>query len=80
MFELDERSAANAALGNDGVRGHPEIPRDVRDEHRLIFEAALARDIPNVAQLSAVHIRRTSDLVREVLGLLTRSRVSRGRL
>jgi GntR family carbon starvation induced transcriptional regulator len=46
---------------------HPEIPRDVRDEHRLIFEAALARDIPSVTQLSAVHIQRTSDLVRELL-------------
>jgi GntR family carbon starvation induced transcriptional regulator len=47
--------------------GHPEIPRDVRDEHRLIFEAALARDIPGVCRLSAVHIQRTGDLVREVL-------------
>jgi GntR family carbon starvation induced transcriptional regulator len=46
---------------------HPEIPRDVRDEHRLIFEAALARDIPNVTRLSADHISRTSDLVRELL-------------
>jgi len=46
---------------------HPEIPRDVREEHRLIFEAALARDIPSVTQLSAMHIARTSDLVRELL-------------
>ena len=46
---------------------HPEIPRDVRDEHRLIFEAALARDLPSVKQLSAVHIQLTGDMVREVL-------------
>jgi hypothetical protein len=41
--------------------------RQRRVAKRLIFEAALARDIPNVTQLSAVHIGRTSDLVREVL-------------
>lgn len=46
---------------------HPEIPRDVRDEHRLILEAALARDIPGAIELSAVHIQRTGDMVREVL-------------
>jgi DNA-binding GntR family transcriptional regulator len=46
---------------------HPEIPRDVGDEHRLIFEAALARDIPRITDLSAVHIQRTGDNVREVL-------------
>jgi GntR family carbon starvation induced transcriptional regulator len=46
---------------------HPEIPRDVGDEHRLIFEAALARDIPRVTELSALHIQRTGDSVREVL-------------
>jgi GntR family transcriptional regulator, carbon starvation induced regulator len=46
---------------------HPEHPRDVRDEHRQMLEAALARDIPRITELAALHIARTSDMVRDVL-------------
>ncbi|HEU4409586.1 MAG TPA: GntR family transcriptional regulator [Polyangiaceae bacterium] len=41
--------------------------RGVSDEHRAIFEAAIARDVPRTVALSAEHIRGTARALRAAL-------------
>jgi GntR family transcriptional regulator, carbon starvation induced regulator len=45
----------------------PDIPRDVRIEHRLIFEAAIKRDAITATDLLKDHFERTAQMVDEIL-------------
>lgn len=45
----------------------PDIPRDVRNEHRLIFEATIARDADTATALLQEHFERTAQMVDELL-------------
>lgn len=44
-----------------------DIPRDVRTEHRLIFEATIQRDAATAAELLRDHFERTARMVDELL-------------
>jgi GntR family carbon starvation induced transcriptional regulator len=45
----------------------PDIPRDVRSEHRLIYEAAIRRDAVTATDLLRDHFERTAHMVDEIL-------------
>jgi DNA-binding GntR family transcriptional regulator len=45
----------------------PDIPRDIRTEHRLIFEAAIKRDAVAATDLLKEHFERTARMVDEIL-------------
>src|SRR6266404_1849467 len=45
----------------------PDIPRDVRTEHRLIYEAAIRRDALTATDLLRDHFERTARMVDEIL-------------
>ena len=45
----------------------PDIPRDVRGEHRLIFEATIKRDPVAATTLLQDHFERTAHVVEELL-------------
>jgi DNA-binding GntR family transcriptional regulator len=45
----------------------PDIPRDIRTEHRLIFEAAIRRDAATATDLLKDHFERTAQMVEEIL-------------
>ena len=42
------------------------VPRDVHEEHRAIYEAALARRAEEACEATALHIRRTMEVTLEV--------------
>jgi len=46
--------------------GAKEVPRNVHDEHRAIFEAAIARDEERAARLLAEHINTTLEEIRRL--------------
>ena len=45
----------------------PDIPRDIRTEHRLIYEAAIKRDAVTATDLLTDHFERTAHMVDEIL-------------
>jgi GntR family transcriptional regulator, carbon starvation induced regulator len=45
----------------------PDIPRDIRTEHREIFEAAIKRDAITATDLLQDHFERTAQMVDEIL-------------
>ncbi len=45
----------------------PDIPRDVRTEHRLIFEATIQRDAMTATDLLQDHFEKTAQMVDELL-------------
>ena len=45
----------------------PDIPRDVRTEHRLIYEAVIKRDALTATDLLKDHFERTAQMVDEIL-------------
>jgi len=45
----------------------PDIPRDIKTEHRLIFEAAIKRDPVTATDLLQDHFERTAHMVDEIL-------------
>lgn len=45
----------------------PDMPRDVRSEHRLIFEATIDRDADTATALLQEHFEKTAQMVDELL-------------
>jgi DNA-binding GntR family transcriptional regulator len=45
----------------------PDIPRDIRAEHRLIFEATIDRDAVTATERLRNHFERTAQMVDEIL-------------
>ncbi|TDM75720.1 GntR family transcriptional regulator, partial [Lactobacillus crispatus] len=45
----------------------PDIPRDVRTEHRLIFAATIQRDAMTATDLLQDHFEKTAQMVDELL-------------
>lgn len=43
------------------------VSRDVHDEHKQIFEAAMARDIKSLEKVLTQHIEKTSDIVQDLV-------------
>jgi DNA-binding GntR family transcriptional regulator len=46
---------------------HPELPRNVADEHKQLMEATLARDAERATAILSEHIGRTAEIIRAVL-------------
>jgi DNA-binding GntR family transcriptional regulator len=63
MIALTAALSESAAIYRHWSRVYDHGSRDIADEHRAIFEAALARDAELTGRLHAGHIRRTADIV-----------------